>query len=179
LCIAEFALHGIDVDKDVELTNVASFAQHPQALRSGEFDIIFTIEPLASMVAAEGVGTVFNYPYDTPAGDLNTTWDVSSDWLKKNSLKVHAFVGLLVEAAKWLNTDKDAQLENSQKLTGLNPAILNAAFANNRYDVHNGLQQMQELARLADERHFTSRNVADALPKAVDDSFLKDYGVEK
>src|SRR5208282_2880021 len=83
LCIAEFALHGIDVDKDVELTNVASFAQHPQALRSGEFDIIFTIEPLASMVAAEGVGTVFNYPYDTPAGDLNTTWDVSSDWLKK------------------------------------------------------------------------------------------------
>jgi ABC-type nitrate/sulfonate/bicarbonate transport system substrate-binding protein len=179
LPIAEFALHGIDVNKDVELMNVANFAQQPQALRSGDFDIIFTIEPIASMVAAEGVGTIFNNPYDTPAGDLNTTWDASRDWLNKNPQKAHAFVCLLVEAAKWLDSDKKAQLENSEKLTGLDPDVLKAAFANNRYDVHNGLPQMQELARLAYERQFTSRNVADALPKSVDDSFLQECGAEK
>jgi len=107
LGVAEFAQHGIDVDKDLDLVNIANFAQHPQALRSGEFDMIITVEPLSTIAITEGVGTLFNRPTDTPAGDLNTNYLVRGDWLEKNGPKARAFVGSVVEAAKLLSSDKN------------------------------------------------------------------------
>ena len=47
LALASFAEHGVDPNKDIDLVNIANFAQHPQALRSGDFDMIVTLEPLA------------------------------------------------------------------------------------------------------------------------------------
>ena len=43
--------------------------------------MIITVEPLSTLVVTEGVGTVFNRPIDTPAGDLNTNYLVRGDWL--------------------------------------------------------------------------------------------------
>jgi ABC-type nitrate/sulfonate/bicarbonate transport system substrate-binding protein len=179
LSIAEFAKNGIDVDKEMEVVNIPNFGQHPQALRSGEFDMLFTLDPLATMTADEGIGTIFNYPYDTSAGDLNTTWVVTRAWLNKNPKQARAFIQTLIAAAKELNSDKALLLEKAEQLTGLKAEILVPSFANNRFDLRNGLPQMQALALFAFERKYTSRNVAAELPKAVDDSFLREFGADK
>ncbi len=177
LAIAEFAKNGINIDKDLELVNVANFAQHPQALRSGDFHLIVTLEPLASLPIVDGFGTLFSHPYSTAARDLNTNYVVRRDWLQKNSEKAQAFVATLAEAAKTLGSDKKAEVETAVRLTGLKPEILTMALSNCRYELRNGLSQMQELARLAHERQYTSRNVAAELPKYVEDRFLKAAGI--
>jgi ABC-type nitrate/sulfonate/bicarbonate transport system substrate-binding protein len=177
LAIAEFAKNGVDVDKDTELVNIANFAQHPQALRSGDFDMIVTLEPLATLPVVEGFGTLFSHPYNTAAGDLNTNYAVGRDWLTKNADKAQAFVSTLADAAKQLTSDKQNELQAAARLTGLKPEILTMALGNNRYELRNGLQQMQELARLAAERRYTSRNVAADLPKHVEDRFLQAAGI--
>lgn len=174
LGIAELTARGIDVDKDLELVNIANFAQHPQALRSGEFDMIVTVEPLSTIAISDGVGTLFTRPFSTPAGDLNTNYLVRGDWLGKNGPKARAFVGSVVDAAKRLSSDKQLELESARQLTGLKPEVLTIALANNRYDLGDGLPQMQELARIAFKRRYTSRDVSDELPKAVDHSFVRE-----
>lgn len=179
LSIAEFGLKGIDVDKQLELVNIPNFGQHPQALRSGEFDMLFTLDPLATMIAEEGVGTIFNFPYDTPAGDLNTTWVVTREWLNKNRKQAHAFLQTLIDAKKWLSSDQSALLAKAQQLTSLKPDILVPSFANNQFDLHNGLQEMQALASMAFERKYASRNVASELTSAVDNSLLHEFGADK
>jgi ABC-type nitrate/sulfonate/bicarbonate transport system substrate-binding protein len=178
LAIAEFAKHGINVDKDLDLVNIANFAQHPQALRSGDFDMIVTLEPLATISLVEGTGTLFARPYSTAAGDLNTNYCVRREWLLKNAEKAKAYVATLAEASARLGNDKGAEMEAAIKLTGLKPEVLTTALSNSRYELRNGLAQMQELARLAQERRYTSRNVAADLPKHVDGQFLKAAGID-
>jgi len=172
LAIAELSKHGIDVEKDIDLINVANFGQHPQALRSGDFDMIITLEPLSSLAILEGTGTLFTRPYGTAAGDLNTNYVVQRSWLAQNADKAQAFVGALKEASQVLSSDKERELKAAVQLTGMKPDILSAALANNRYDLGNGLPEMEELARLAFERHYSTRNVAPELKQHVDDRFL-------
>jgi ABC-type nitrate/sulfonate/bicarbonate transport system substrate-binding protein len=176
LAIAEFAKNGIDVDKDLELVNIANFAQHPQALRSGEFDFIVTLEPLAAIPVVEGFGTLFARPFSSAAGDLNTNYVVRREWLAKNADKAQAFVSTLADAARRLS-DRQVEMAAAARLTGLKPEILTMALDNTRYELRNGLVQMQELARLAAERKYAGRNVADELPRHVDDRFLKTAGI--
>ena len=83
----------------------------------------------------------------------------------------------LAEAARRLS-DRQVEIAAAAKLTGLKPEILTMALDNTRYELRNGLVQMQELARLAAERKYASRNVADDLPKHVDDRFLKAAGID-
>jgi ABC-type nitrate/sulfonate/bicarbonate transport system substrate-binding protein len=176
LALAVFSLNGVDPNKDIELINIANFAQHPQALRSGEFDLIITLEPLAAATVVDGVGTLFARPYNSPAGDLNTNYVVMKGVATNNPQGVKAFVATLVDAARYLS-EKDKELEVAIKLTGLKPEILHMALANNRYELRNGVVQMQALAKLAAQVRFTSRDVTSDVPKFVDDRFLKEAGV--
>ena len=179
LAIAEFAKNGINVDKDLELINIANFAQHPQALRSGEFDMIVTLEPFITQPIADGIGTLFAQPYNTPAGDLNTDYVARGAWLAKNPEMATAFVATMVEAARMLTSDKKLELETATKLLPLKPEVLSAALAHSRYEVRNGLKQMQALARIAAERQYATRDVAADLPKYVDSRFLKAAGISE
>ena len=118
---------------------------------------------------------VFNRPIDTPAGDLNTNYLVRGDWLEKNTAKARAFIGSVVEASKLLSSNKQLELEDAKQLTGLKPEVLTLALANNRYELGDGLSQMQELARMAFKRKYTSRDIAPELPKAVTNTFVREF----
>lgn len=83
LSMATFAKFGLDANKDFELTNIAAFAQHAQALRSGEFDIVFSTEPNGTQMVDEGIGVLFQKADVTDAGGLHTVFGVKSDWLQK------------------------------------------------------------------------------------------------
>jgi ABC-type nitrate/sulfonate/bicarbonate transport system substrate-binding protein len=177
LAIAEFDLNGINVDKDLDLVNIANFGQHPQALRSGEFDIIVTLEPLVSLSVGEGTGVLFAAPYSSKAGDLNTNYVVRKDWLEKNEAKARAFVRTIVASANKLAASEKDNLDAAIRLTGLKPEIAKVALSNSRYNVANGLPQMQELARIAHARGLVPRDVSGELPQWVDGRFLKEAGV--
>lgn len=177
LAVMEFDLHGVNIDKDLDLVNIPNFGQHPQALRSGEFDMIVTLEPLVALVVAQGVGTVFSRPYSSPAGDLNTNYVVRKDFAAKNPKKVQKFVSTIVEAQRRLAGDQETNVKTGVRLTGLDAAIVERALSNNRYEVRNGLALMQKLSRLAAQRGFIGRDVSKDLPNWVDDTFLKGAGV--
>ena len=176
--LAEFARQGIDANRDLELVNIANFGQHAQALRSGEFDVIVTLEPLAALVITDGTGVLLSKPYNTPAGDLNTNYVVSRAWLAKNEQLAQAFVATLADASRRLS-DKTFELEAARKLTGMSPEVLTKALSNSRYEMQNGLEQMKQLARLAWERKYVSRDVSSDLPNAVDGRFLRAAGVSE
>jgi ABC-type nitrate/sulfonate/bicarbonate transport system substrate-binding protein len=177
LGIAQLAKNGITPNKDVEISNIPSFAQHPQALRSGDFDMVITIEPLASISIIEGIGTLFSRPHEVEAGPVKTIYVVRRDWLAKNRDKAQAFVGALNEAARHLAADKDAELQAAIKVTGLSPEVLRLALSINQYDLRNGVRQMEEVASIAAQRQYTSRNIAPELASHVDDQFVKAIGL--
>lgn len=166
LSLAVFAMNGIDPNKDIELINIANFGQHPQALRSGEFDLIITLEPLAALTTAEGIGTLFSKPYGSPAGDLNTNYVATKKLVETNRKAVKAFTDTLRDGVVYLS-NKDNEIDVARKLTGLKPDVLRSALANNRYELGSGLVQMQALAKLALQSRYTSRDVSADLPKFV------------
>jgi ABC-type nitrate/sulfonate/bicarbonate transport system substrate-binding protein len=176
LALASFTMHGFDPNKDLDIVNIANFAQHPQALRSGEFDMIVTLEPLAALSVVESTGTLFHRPYDTPAADLNTNYVVTKTVIANNPERVRAFVATLADASRYLS-DKEQELDSAVKLTGLKPEVLRLALSNNRYELRNGVQQMQELAKLAAQLRVTTQDVSAQLPAAVTDRFLTEAGV--
>jgi ABC-type nitrate/sulfonate/bicarbonate transport system substrate-binding protein len=177
LGIARLAKNGIDPDKDVEISNVPSFSQHPQALRSGDFDMVITIEPLASISIIDGVGTMFARVNELDSGPIKTIYVVKRDWLEKNGDKAQAFVKALAEAVKFLSADKEAEMKAGLQVTGLKPDVLKMAMSINQYDLRNGLRQMEEVAAIAAQRHYTARNIAGELKTHVDERYVKAIGL--
>ena len=178
LALATFKKHGIDARKDIDLVNIANFALQPQALRSGEVDLIVTLEPLVAMVVADGTGTLFSYPYDTEVGDINTDYVTSSTLIAKHPAKLAAFVATLVDAERYL-ADPKAEMAVAVKLTGLKPDVLRAALKNCHYDLHNDVAKIEALAKISWDLHFTSRDLSNDVTSAVDDQFLRAAGVKK
>jgi len=177
LAIAEFQQQKIDLSKDVDLTNIANFAEQPQALRSGDFDMIVTLEPLASLSVIQGIGTLFNFPYSTAAGNLNTCFVASRKWLTANAPIAQAFVNALRDARKKLVGDAAFRMKAAQQLTGLAPNVLTMALENTTFDLNNGLPQMQALAKIAVAEHYAAKDVSGLLSSHVDDRFLRQANV--
>ncbi len=178
LAIAEFAKHGIDLDKQFDVTNLTNPAQHPQALRSGEFDMIVTFEPLVTMVVADGTGIMFSHGYDSAAGDLNTDFVARGDWVAKEPKLAQAFVSTLADAEHVLKSDKKAELDAATKLTGLAPDVAKQALSNMHYELKNGVPEMEALAKIALEHKYITRDVSSEIHKYVDDRFLRGAGVQ-
>ena len=178
LAIGEFAKHGIILDKAFDVTNLTNPGQHPQALRSGEFDMIVTLEPLASLVVADGTGTMFSHGYDTAAGDINTDFVARGDWVAKEPKLAQAFVSALADAEKLLKNDKKAEMDAAIKLTGLPPNVIKLALSNMRYELRNGVPEMQALAKIALEHKYVKRDVSKEIPKHVTDKFLVGAGIK-
>jgi ABC-type nitrate/sulfonate/bicarbonate transport system substrate-binding protein len=173
LAIGEFKKNGFDFATEVDLSNIPNFAEHTQALRSGEFDMIVTIEPIASLAVTQGVGTLFNYPYDTVAGNLNTNFVVSRKWLTANAPKVQAFVNALRDAQKKLSGDAAFRMAQAAQLTGLPAPVLTMALGNTTFDLDNGLAQTQALAKIALAEKYVAKDVSSMVAAHMDDRFLK------
>jgi ABC-type nitrate/sulfonate/bicarbonate transport system substrate-binding protein len=172
LAIAEMQKNGIDLTRDVDLTNIANFGEHLQALRSGDFDMIVTIEPVASLAVIQGVGTTFCFPYSSAAGNLNTNFVVSRKWLATNGPKAQAFVNALRDSRNKLVADAAFRMQSATQLTGLAPNVITLSLANTTFDLANGLKEMQALAKIAVHEKYAAKDVSDLLPGHVEDRFL-------
>jgi ABC-type nitrate/sulfonate/bicarbonate transport system substrate-binding protein len=176
LAISEFKKAGIDMLRQLDVVNIPNFSQHSQALRSGEFDMIVTLEPFATIAASESTGTLFSHPYNSVAGDLNTCYVVRRDWLQKNSSLAVAFVKTLADAEKALR-DKAYEISVAVKVTGIAQPVIEGALKNTRYDLRNALQQTKALAALAAELKYVSRDVSADLDTFIDDRYLREAGI--
>jgi ABC-type nitrate/sulfonate/bicarbonate transport system substrate-binding protein len=174
LSIAAFVQNGMDVDKDFELVNIANFAQHAQALRSGEFDLVFCTEPSGSLMVDEGIGIRFSKSDITPAGGVHTNYSVRREWLEKNPAKAKAFLKVMREATEWLNADKDRTLAEARKAFPMKPEALALALGQNKWDMDVALSETQALAKIGVDRKYVSRDVSADLPKVLNDAVLKD-----
>lgn len=179
LSLASFSKNGLDASTDFELTNIAAFAQHAQALRSGEFDIVFSTEPNGTQMVAEGIGTMFSKSDITDAGSLHTIYAVKRDWLDKNKGKARALIATLIEATQWLNADAARTQVEAQKLFPLKPDVLLASLTLNRWDVRLAVPETQALARIAAEQKYANTDVSAKVPAAMDDQFLREFGADK
>jgi ABC-type nitrate/sulfonate/bicarbonate transport system substrate-binding protein len=179
LSIASLVQNGLDPDKDFELVNIASFAQHAQALRSGEFDVVFSTEPSGSLMVDEGIGVRFSRSDVTPAGGIHTNYSVQREWLEKNRAKAKAFLQATREAVEWLNADKERTLVEAKKAFPMKTEALLLALGENKWDMGVGLRETQALAKIAADRKFASRDVSADLPKALDDTLLKEVVASK
>lgn len=178
MSIATFAKFGLDANKDFELVNIAAFAQHAQALRSGEFDLVFSTEPNGTQMADEGIGVLFSKTDMTEAGSLHTVFAVKRDWLAKNGAKAKALLSALNEATEWLNADPARTAAEAAKSFPLKPETLQASLKLNRWDLRLAVPETQALARIAAEQKFATKDVSAQIPAAMDNSVLKDIGVQ-
>jgi ABC-type nitrate/sulfonate/bicarbonate transport system substrate-binding protein len=178
LSIATFAKFGLDANKDFELTNIAAFAQHAQALRSGEFDLVFSTEPNGTQMAGEGIGILFSKTDVTDAGSLHTVFAVKRDWLAKNEAKAKALLMALKEAADWLNVDPARTATEASKSFPLPVPTLQESLKLNRWDLRLAVSETQALARIAAEQKFATKDVSAQIPAAMDNSVLKSVGID-
>jgi hypothetical protein len=86
-------------------------------------------------------------------------------------------VAATVKAHQWLNADKQRPLKEAQKLFPLKPDVLAMALQYNRWDPHNGVRETQALAKVAFESKFASRDVSSEIPHAMEERYLKEFGV--
>jgi ABC-type nitrate/sulfonate/bicarbonate transport system substrate-binding protein len=177
LSMATFSKFGLDVNKEFELTNIAAFAQHAQALRSGEFDLVFSTEPNGTQMADEGIGLLFSKTDMTDAGSVHTVFAVQREWLAKNRDKARALLLTLKEATDWLNADAARTAAEAAKSFPLKPETLQASLKLNRWDLHLAVPETQALARIAAEQKFESTDVSAKMAAAMDGSLLKEIGV--
>ena len=77
-----FAKHGIDVNKDVQFINIPNPADHMQALRRGEVEMVSSVDPFAAQIVQADAAKLFSYPYDQAAGKLSNLIVTRSDVLK-------------------------------------------------------------------------------------------------
>lgn len=124
--------HGIDVDKLFTIDNVISFALHPQQLGSGADDIAITGEPGATQIVDKKLGKFFSYPYDSPAGSINTEWCALRSFVTKYPNTAKAVVKAIYDTEKYLSSHPQEEAQDVVNFTGLDPSTAAGALK----DVH-------------------------------------------
>ena len=104
---------GLDPDKDVTLTRI-DFFDMGQALSDGTIDAFLSGEPYPSQAIQDGYGKILSYPYfDDSIGTINAGMLVTEDTIKNNPELVQTLVNAHIEAAEYMNANKDAWLDKS------------------------------------------------------------------
>ncbi|HVZ45834.1 MAG TPA: ABC transporter substrate-binding protein [Ramlibacter sp.] len=86
----------------------ASFPQHGDLLRSGSLDGVVTADPFMGRIVDSGIGYVAAY-YTTflPEGNPTILYTARRDWANRNKDAVKAFQESIVEAAAFMNHQKN------------------------------------------------------------------------
>ncbi|MGH2626860.1 MAG: ABC transporter substrate-binding protein, partial [Anaerolineales bacterium] len=175
----QFEHHGIDTDKDIEIVNIPRFEDHPQALHSGSVQMIFAWEPAGTVAAITGYGRTFAYPYDHPAGALNTIWLTTRRYESANAALMQKFVDAVYLAGDFLKANPDTKLKDVVEFTGLKEDIAREALRNSWLDLKPDLKAAQVLAALNAKLGWTSKDVSADLPKAMEMRYVTDMEAKR
>lgn len=170
----EFALHGIDPVKDVQIINIPNPSDHAAALQRGEVDMVCTVEPFASQIRLSGVGKHFAFPYDQAAGNLTNLIVTRSDVIKDHPEAVKEVVAAVVKLVEKLQNDQQAWIDVIQKYTGLDPTIAKESLKNAFPDYKIHRQSTLAIAKMMKDLHYVQQDVSAKAEANLDYTFLSE-----
>jgi ABC-type nitrate/sulfonate/bicarbonate transport system substrate-binding protein len=139
--------NGVNVDGLFDVQDVADFSLHTQMLSSGAADLIITGEPGAALAVGKGWGRSFHYPYDTPAGALNTEFLAQRSFVQQNPTTARTLVKSIRDASAYLSANKEENVKDVVNFTGLDPALAREALNNVTPDVNLDVNAAKTLAK--------------------------------
>jgi ABC-type nitrate/sulfonate/bicarbonate transport system substrate-binding protein len=122
--------HGVQIDRLMDIQDVPQFPLHPQLMQQNAADVESTGEPFATQAVLNGSGIFFAYPYDTPAGALNTEFLVMRTFVTKSPATARAFVRAVADTAAYLHAHPAEEIRDVVNYTGLARTIVEAALRN-------------------------------------------------
>jgi ABC-type nitrate/sulfonate/bicarbonate transport system substrate-binding protein len=170
----ELALHGINPNKDVQFVNIPNPSDHAAALQRGEVELITSVEPFASQIRMNGIGTHFAFPYDQAAGRLTNLIVTRSDVIKAHPAEVRETVAAVVRLVGNLQGDKQAWVASIVKGTGLDKAVAQEALKNAYPDYKMYRQSTHAIATMMKDLNYISTDVSAQIDKNMDYTFLMD-----
>ena len=168
-----FAKQGMDVTKDLAFVNIPNPADHAQALRRGEVDLICSVEPFATQIRQLGAGKLFDTPYDQPAGKLTNLMLTRPDVIASDRKGVQATVDAIVQVDDEIAAHPDVWVGVITKVTGLDRTIAEGAIKNLQPDYRMYRPQALAIAAMMKDIHYISKDVSAAMDKHMDYSFLE------
>lgn len=111
--------HGVDVDRLMDIQDVPQFPLHPQLMQQNAADLESTGEPFATQAVLNGSAILFAYPYDTPAGTLNTEFLTMRTFVTKAPRTARAFARAVRDTAAYLKAHPGEEVEDVINYTGL------------------------------------------------------------
>lgn len=155
--------NGVDVDGLFDFQDVPDFSLHTQMLSSGAADIIITGEPGAALAVAKGWGRSFHYPYDTPAGALNTEFLALRSFAQQNPNTARALVRSIRETSAYLSSNKEENVKDVVNFTGLDAALAREALNNVTPDVSLDFVAAKTLAKTLFEKGLVKKDYSEGL----------------
>lgn len=125
-----FAVHGIDVNKDVQFINIPNPSDHVQALRRGEVALITSVDPFATQIREVKAAKFFAFPYDQAAGKLTNLIVTRPDVIESNRRGVLETVRAIVKVNDLMAANQPLFVDTIQKVTGLDKTIAAGAVQN-------------------------------------------------
>ncbi len=168
-----FAKHDIDVNKDVRFINIPNPADHIQALRRGEVELISTVEPFATQIVQAKAAKLFDYPYDQVAGKLTNLILTRSDVIATNPKGVQAAVAAIVAVDNAIDADKGLWVNVITKVTGLDKAVAEGAIANLTPDYKMYRKEALAIAVMMRDLKYVTNDVSALVEKNMDYRFLE------
>lgn len=122
--------HGVDVDRLLDFQDVPQFNLHPQLLQQNAADVEATGEPYVTQAVLNKSAVLFAFPYDTPAGALNTEFLTTRAFVTKYPNTARAFVHAVKDTAAYLNARRSEEVTDVVDYTGLPQPVVEAALQN-------------------------------------------------
>lgn len=168
-----FAKHGIDVNKDLQFVNIPNPADHLQALRRGEVEMIGAVDPFAAQIVLSDAAKLFSFPYDQAAGKLSNLIVTRSDVLKDKPAGVLETVRGVIKVNAALDKNQTLFVDTIQKATGLPTAIAKGSVSNLYPDHHMYRPATKAIAQMMYDLKYLRTDVTPKVDKAMDYSFLE------
>ncbi|ABE36640.1 NMT1-like family protein [Paraburkholderia xenovorans LB400] len=168
-----FLTHGIDVNKDVQFVNIPNPADHVQALRRGEVELITSVEPYATQIREVKAAKFFAFPYDQSAGKLSNLIITRPDVIQNNPQGVLETVRAIVKVDDLMASNKPLFIDTIQKVTGLDKVVATGAVDNLEPDYRMYRTPAVAIAKMMHELKYVNSDVSDAVQNNLDYSFLE------
>lgn len=167
------AKHGIDVNKDVQFINIPNPADHVQALRRGEVELICSVEPFATQIRQLKAAKFFTFPYDQAAGKLTNLILTRPDVIAAKPKAVEETVRAIVKVDDLISTDKPLFVDIIQKTTGLDAAIAAGSVENLYPDYKMYRVSAVAIGAMMRELKYINSDVSAKIEKNMDYQFLE------
>lgn len=167
------AKHGIDVNKDVQFINIPNPADHVQALRRGEVELICSVEPFATQIRQLKAAKFFTFPYDQAAGKLTNLILTRPDVIAAKPKAVEETVRAIVKVDDLISTDKPLFVNIIQKTTGLDAAIAAGSVENLYPDYRMYRVSAVAIGAMMRELKYINSDVSAKIEKNLDYRFLE------